>query len=76
LGSDLLVFDSEYLIYDDANQNPKVPPYWVVNLHSSYRVAKNVEVFGLIQNPFDLHYYWSGTFFETGGFNSNTFGAK
>jgi iron complex outermembrane recepter protein len=76
LGGDLLVFGSQYLIHDDANQNPKVPPYWVVNLHTSYQVTKNVEVFGLIQNLFDLHYYSSGTFFETDGFNSNTFGAN
>jgi iron complex outermembrane recepter protein len=75
-GGDLLVFGSQYLIHDDSNQNPKVPPYWVVNIHSSYQVTKNVEVFGLIQNLFDLHYYSSGTFFDTGGFNSNTFGAN
>jgi iron complex outermembrane recepter protein len=76
LGGDLNVFGSQYLIHDDSNQNPKVPPYWVVNLHSSYQVTKNVEVFGLIQNLFDLHYYSSGTFFDNGGFNSNTFGAS
>lgn len=74
LGGDLIVFGSQYLIHDDANQNPKVPPYWVVNLHTSYQVTKNVELFGLIQNLFDLHYYSSGTFFDNGGFNSNTFG--
>jgi iron complex outermembrane recepter protein len=76
LGGDLLVFGSQYLIHDDSNQNPKVPPYWVVNLHSSYQVTKNVEVFGLIQNLFDLHYFSAGTFFNTAGFNSNTFGAN
>jgi iron complex outermembrane receptor protein len=76
LGGDLLVFGSQYLIHDDSNQNPKVPPYWVVNLHSSYQVTKNVEVFGLIQNLFDLHYFSAGTFFNTAGFNSNTFGAS
>jgi iron complex outermembrane recepter protein len=76
LGGDLLVFGSQYLIHDDSNQNSKVPPYWVVNLHSSYQVTKNVEVFGLIQNLFDLHYFSAGTFFNTVGFNSNTFGAS
>jgi hypothetical protein len=43
---------------------------------SSYQVSKNVEVFGLIQNLFDLHYFSSGTFFNTAAFNSNTFGAN
>jgi iron complex outermembrane receptor protein len=36
LGADLNVVGSQYLIHDDANQNPKVPPYAVVNLHGSY----------------------------------------
>jgi iron complex outermembrane receptor protein len=76
LGGDLLVFGNQYLIHDDSNQNPKVPPYWVVNLHSSYQITKNVEVFGLIQNLFDLHYFSAGTFFNTAGFNSNTFGGN
>jgi iron complex outermembrane receptor protein len=38
-------------------------------------VAKNVEVFGLVNNLFNTHYYPLGTFFSTSGFNSNTFGA-
>jgi iron complex outermembrane receptor protein len=76
LGGDLLVFGSQYLIHDDSNQNPKVPPYWLVNVHSSYQVTKNVGVFGLIQNLFNQHYFAAGTFFNTAGFNSNTFGAN
>jgi iron complex outermembrane recepter protein len=76
LGGDVLVFGSQYLIHDDSNQNPKVPPYWLVNLHSSYQVTRNVEVFGLIQNLFNQHYFAAGTFFNTGGFNSNTFGGN
>jgi iron complex outermembrane recepter protein len=38
-------------------------------------VTKNVELFGLVNNLFNNHYYGAGTFFDTGGFNSNTFGA-
>jgi iron complex outermembrane receptor protein len=74
LGADLNVTGSQYLIHDDANQNPKVPAYWVVNLHSSYQVNKSVEVFALVNNLFNQHYYAAGTFFNTAGFNSNTFG--
>jgi len=33
-------------------------------------VTKNVQVFGLIQNLFNTHYYASGTFFQTGGFTN------
>ncbi|HLH88528.1 MAG TPA: TonB-dependent receptor [Xanthobacteraceae bacterium] len=74
VGADLNVVGSQYLLHDDADQNPKVPPYWVVNLHGSYQVDKNVELFGLINNLFNQHYYSVGTFFSTAGFNSNTFG--
>jgi iron complex outermembrane recepter protein len=75
VGANLSVFGSQYLIHDDSNQNPKVPPYWVVNLHGSYQLSKEIELFGLVQNLFDLHYYSAGTFFDNGGFNSNTLGA-
>jgi iron complex outermembrane receptor protein len=74
IGADLNVTGSQYLIHDDANQNPAVPAYWVVNLHSSYQVRKNVEVFALVNNLFNQRYYAAGTFFNTAGFNSNTFG--
>jgi iron complex outermembrane receptor protein len=75
IGADLNVVGSQYLIHDDANQNPKVPAYWVVNLHASYQVNKTFELFGLINNVFNRHYYAAGTFFDTGGFNSATFGS-
>jgi len=74
VGADLNVIGSQYLIHDDSNQNPKVPAYWVVNLHASYRIDKTFEVFGLINNVFNQHYYAGGTFFDTAGFASATFG--
>ena len=36
-----------------------------MNLHSSYKVTKNVEVFGLVRNLFNQHYFTQGTFFQT-----------
>jgi iron complex outermembrane recepter protein len=76
IGADLNVVGSQHLIHDDADQNPKVPAYWVVNLHGSYQVSRNVEVFGLVNNLFNQHYDAAGTFFSTAGFNSNTFGGN
>ena len=73
VGADLNAFGSQYLIGDQSNQNPKVPPYWVVNLHSSYKINKNVEVFGLVQNFLNQHYYSAGTFFDTRGISFLTF---
>ena len=65
LGADFNVIGSQYLVGDASNQNPKVPAYWVVNLHSSYKLSQHVELFGLVQNLFDRHYYVYGTFFDT-----------
>ena len=59
---------SQYLVGDQSNRNPEVPTYWVVNLHTSYKIDKNIEVFGLVQNLFNRHYYVFGTFFETDSF--------
>ena len=70
LGADLNYVGSQWLVHDDTNQSPKVPAYTVVNLHTSYQVTKNIEVFGLINNVFNQHYYLGGTFFQTGGFQS------
>ena len=68
LGADLNVTASQYLVGDESNQNPKVPAYWTVNLHSSYQVSKNIELYGLVRNLFNQHYYVNGTFFETNSF--------
>jgi iron complex outermembrane recepter protein len=72
LGADLNVFGSQYLSHDDSNLNPKVPAYWVVNMHTSYQITKNVQIFGLVQNLFNQHFYSAGTFFSTAGYNNST----
>jgi iron complex outermembrane receptor protein len=68
LGADVNIVGTQYLIGDQANQNPKVPAYTVVNLHSSYQVSKNLNLFGLVQNLFNNHYYVTGTFFDVTSF--------
>ncbi|VIO74996.1 Vitamin B12 transporter BtuB [Bradyrhizobium ivorense] len=74
IGADVNVVGSQWLIGDDTNQSPKVPAYAVLNLHTSYKITENVEVFGLINNVFNQHYYLGGAFFEPGGFASTTRG--
>jgi iron complex outermembrane receptor protein len=68
LGADVNAVGSQYLVGDQSNLNPKVPAYWVVNLHSSYQVTKNVETFALVRNLFNQRYYLQGTFFQTDSF--------
>jgi iron complex outermembrane receptor protein len=68
LGADINMIGSQYLVGDQSNQNPKVPAYWVANLHTSYQATKNIEVFALVRNLFNRHYLTFGTFFETNSF--------
>jgi iron complex outermembrane receptor protein len=72
LGADANFVGSQWLIHDDSNLNAKVPSYWVVNMHTSYQLTKNIEFFGLVQNLFNQHYYSAGTFFDSGGFTNST----
>jgi iron complex outermembrane recepter protein len=64
VGIDVNAVGSQFATGDQSNQNPKVPAYAVVNLHGSYQVTKNVEIFGVVQNLFNQHYYTTGTFFD------------
>ena len=64
IGADLIVVSGQFLRGDEANQNPKLPGYAVVNLHASYQLAANIELFGNIQNLFNEKYASFGTFFE------------
>jgi iron complex outermembrane receptor protein len=47
-----------------------VPAYAVLNLHTSYQLTPNVELFGSINNALNQHYYVAGTFTSTTGFSS------
>jgi iron complex outermembrane receptor protein len=65
IGFDINAVGSQFLTGDQSNQQPKVPPYAVVNLHGAYQVNKNVELFANVQNLFNQHYYTTGSFFST-----------
>ncbi len=46
----------------------RMPGYWVVNLHSSYKLTEHIELFGLVRNLFDQHYDAYGTLFDVTSF--------
>jgi iron complex outermembrane receptor protein len=60
----MAIVGSRYFVGDDANQNPKLPGYWFVNLHASYQLTKEVQIFGLINNVFNQRNALFGTFFD------------
>jgi iron complex outermembrane receptor protein len=67
LGVDVAVVGSQYFRGDDSNLNEKVPAYWVTNLHTSYQVTKELQIFGVVTNLFNQRYYTYGTYFQLDG---------
>ena len=66
VGGDALFFSSQYFVGDESNQAPKLSAYSVFNLHSSYQLTKNIQVYARADNIFNNQYSTYGTFFDTG----------
>jgi len=64
LGTDVIWVSSQWLVGDDANQNPKLADYWVANLHGSYQLTKELQIYGFINNLFNRKFATFGTFFD------------
>ena len=56
VGGVLTYFSSQYFRGDESNQNPQLPGYAVVNVHSTYEITDHLSTFVDIQNLFDNHY--------------------
>ena len=67
VGADLRFVSSQYLVGDESNQEPKMPAYATVDLHTSYRIVDRVMLFGEIDNLFDARYFTYGTFASLDG---------
>lgn len=65
VGGDIIAASSQYYVGDEANQNAKLPGYWVANIRTTYQVTQNVQIFGLINNLFNESYATYGTYFDT-----------
>jgi len=65
VGADVWYVGPQYLIGDDANQNPQMGGYSVVDLRSTLALGKNLELFAQVQNLFQHRYYTFGTYFDT-----------
>ncbi len=62
IGGNLLFASDQYYFNDQSNQNRPLPGYVVVNVHASYKVNPQVELFALVQNLFDNNYATYGIF--------------
>jgi outer membrane receptor protein involved in Fe transport len=65
VGADGQYQSGQYLFGDEANLTPKLPGFFVLNLHGSYDVTPRVQVFANVQNVLDRRYYTYGTFSPT-----------
>jgi iron complex outermembrane recepter protein len=64
LGTDVIWVSSQWYVGDDANQNVKLADYWVANLHGSYQLTKELQVYGVINNLFNRKFATFGTYFD------------
>jgi iron complex outermembrane recepter protein len=65
VGATGIAASSQYLFGDEANLAKTMPGYFVLNLNTSYKVTRNIEIFALLQNVLDARYYVYGTFSPT-----------
>jgi len=65
VGGDAMFIGSQYFVGDESNQYPKLPGYAVFNLHASYQIDKNFQIYAKADNIFDNRYANYGTFFDT-----------
>ena len=66
-GASMIIVSDAYYFGDESNRNKPLPGYRVVNLHTSYRVAKNVELFASIDNVFNAKYATYGIYSDPTG---------
>ncbi|MCP3388153.1 TonB-dependent receptor [Bradyrhizobium sp. CCGB12] len=64
VGGNALFVSSQYLVGDESNQFSKLPSYTVFNLHTSYQVTKNFQLYGRVDNVLDKRYVTYGQFFD------------
>jgi outer membrane receptor protein involved in Fe transport len=64
VGADLIAASNQIFFGDESNQNTPLGGYAKVNLHTSYDLTDNIQIYGLIDNLFDAHYGVYGTYFD------------
>lgn len=67
VGASGVLASGQYLFGDEANQNPKIPGYFVLNLNTSYRITDHIRAFAIVENALDQKYATYGTFAQVDG---------
>lgn len=71
-GSDLVAASNQIFFGDEANNNRPLAGYWRVDLHTSYDITDNIQVYGLVKNLFNQKYGVYGTYFDAEEANEAT----
>ena len=71
VGASLLWVSRQYYGGDESNQNPQLPGYATADLHTSYKISRHLQIYGLIDNLFNHHYYTFATFFDNSSYVGN-----
>lgn len=64
-GADMIAVSNQIFVGDEGNDNTPLPGYAKVNLHTSYDLTDNIQIYGLIDNVFNTRYGLFGTYFNT-----------
>lgn len=65
VGAAVIVQSGQYLIGDQANATPKLPPFFTLTMSTSYQLTPHVQLFGSVENVTNERYYTYGTFSPT-----------
>ncbi len=64
IGGDVIARSSQYLIGDEANDNPRLRGYAIVNLRAGIDITRGITLFGEVRNALGGKYATFGTFTE------------
>jgi iron complex outermembrane recepter protein len=63
-GADLIAASDQVFFGDEGNDNATLDGYAKVDIHTSYNLTENVQIYGLINNLFDARYGLFGAYYN------------
>lgn len=64
IGADAVAVSDQIFFGDEGNDNAPLAGYAKLNLHTSYDITDNIQIYGLVDNVFDARYGLFGTYFN------------
>ena len=64
-GVDMVAASDQRFFGDEGGDNKPLPGFAKFNLHSSYDLTDNIQVYGLVDNVFDTRYGLFGTYYNS-----------